>query len=110
MPFWCAMGPWPKTRRRRCACPKRQIACRNTFRWRTSRHCWIKTFPRARWDCAITPSWKCFTVAACAWVSWLGSMWAISISMTGLSWCAVRAPRSVWPRWWEARRVPWHTI
>lgn len=29
--------------------PKRQIACRNTFRWRMSRRCSIKTFPRARW-------------------------------------------------------------
>ena len=63
--FWCAMGPWPKTRRRRCACPKRQIACRNTFRWRMSRHCSIKTFPRARWGCAIMPSWKCSTDAVC---------------------------------------------
>lgn len=45
--------------------PKRQIACRNTFRWRMSRHCSIKTFPRARWGCAIMPSWKCSTDAVC---------------------------------------------
>ena len=45
--------------------PKKAERLPEYLLWRMSRHCSIKTSPRARWACATMPSWKCSTDAVC---------------------------------------------